>query len=397
MNCIRFIFYVVGLFLVLINHAFADPFLYGIGQAKLSSYLAPNTAGMVAVEAGPRNYRASGTLGWELVPCHRLKVTGEWLWQNIDFNFATTPSREWVQQEALGVGYQYLLNNPVINYLDLTGYYSHAPSKNLIAVDFRDLAGRIVSDERHIAGSNARGIAPAIHVVPWLGGEASFALNWDQVVYETQNRPRVDAKGYGGTTKFSQLFHGLGENYRLAGSAAARAPFNYYHAEIDWIKPYFSSELLVGVFTDYTQGKHSLTNTSLVGLNVSYVMDKVITCRTAGPIVQSNSLVNWVQDPAVYMPRVLALSDEKINQCAPGTEPRFRATTVPDIHLDQLPFDVSKLFTGNNLTFSLTQASGTAQISSAGIITGGISSGIIVTASGPCGPPVSTSAFNIIP
>ncbi len=81
------------------NTAFADSnnFLTGIAHNQVSADLSPNIAGMAATEVGPRNYRVSGTLGFALNPCNRIKATGEWLWQDIDYSFITGTSREWVQ------------------------------------------------------------------------------------------------------------------------------------------------------------------------------------------------------------------------------------------------------------------------------------------------------------
>lgn len=380
-----------------------DNFLGGIARGQLSSDFTSNTAGSAAFEAGARNYRVSGTVGWEMNPCNRVKLTGEWLWQDIDYNFFTNTTRQWMNQTAVGAGYQFVLNNPIFNYLDITGYYSHAPSKNLIGVDFKQQStGLFQQLFRHIAGSNAGGISPSVYFHPWAGAEGNLAANWDKVVYENEFSNHKTAKGWGGTASLTQAFHTLGENFELGGTAAIRAPFNNYRAELDWLNPYPTSQLLVGLFGEFTQGKDSLPNTSLVGVNVSYAMDTPAPRGARG--VRSNSLLAYVSDPAVYMPQVLAIAEQAINICPQGSGPAFRGM-IPTLSTTgaggnaALPFDASHLFTGNNLTFTLLNAPGYS-ISPAGVITAtpGIATvtGAIVVASGTCGPSAMSNGFEIV-
>lgn len=373
--------------------------LGGIVHGQVSADLSPKTAAMTAVEVGPRNYRVSGTVGMAVNPRNRLKMTGEWLWQDIDYSFLTSVSRQWVQQSAVGVGYQFVLNNRFINYLDLSGYYSHAPSKNLASVDFIDVAtGNIFVNLRRIAGSNAGGISPGVHFIPWRGAEGSLAANWDDVQYDTVNTAKRTAKGFGGTLGLTQALQAYGQNFKLGASAAFRAPFDYYGVEADWVKPLPTSLLTLGIFVDYTRGKQTLVNTSLVGINLSYAIDTPAPIVNNAWAVKPDSLLAWVSQPAVYMPQVLAVSDGSVNRCTAGSGPSFSGQMM-DILLTAIPYDISTRFTGNGpRRYSLTKSSGDAVINpSTGVITSVTgATNVVVTATGPCGPPASTNAFAII-
>lgn len=387
---------------LLTQTAFAgdDNFLTGILRGQVSSDLTANTAGLAAVEVGPRNYRVSSTVGIALNSCNRFKLTGEWLFQNIDYTFLTGTTREWVQQSAVGLGYQLILNNPIIPYVDFKGYYSYAPSKSLAGVDFLDVASNIIpTDLRRIAGSTAEGVAPTVHFNLWYGAEGTLALNWDDVVYNNKYTTQITAKGGGGTVGFTQVMQLFRQNFKAGLSASVRTPFNYYHAELDWIPFLPTSQLLVGVFGDYTKGKQTLTNTSLVGVNLSYAID---ACSSPSypmmPVPQNRSLLNWIADPAVYMPQVLAIKEEGFDRCPPGSELHFDGRIV-NVMLKDMPLDFSRRFPGNGpITFSLTKSSGDAAISSTGLVTASVpSTNVVVTAVGSCGPPVMTNSFDINP
>ncbi len=389
-----------SVFLTATTSAFAqtDNFLDGVARGQLSGDMSSYSAGAAAVEAGPRNYRVSGTVGLRMNPRNRIKITGEWLWQDIDYGgFFTDTTREWVQQPAVGLGYQLALNNRFINYFDLGGYYSHAPSKTLINVDFLDVpSGNIFTEMRRIAGSTAGGANAGVHFHPWCGAEGSLALNWDDVVYDNQNTDRVTAKGFGGTVALTQDLQAFGQDFEMGLSAAIRRPFDFYRAELNWVNPLPGSQLLIGIFGDYNRGKDELPNTGLVGLNLSFAVDAPVSRTKTGKGINPDSLLAWVNQPAVYMPQVLAISDEAINQCTVGAGPGFRGQ-IADVKLSDLPLDLSHRFTGNGpFTFTLTKSSGNAQIDASGKVTATVpSTNVVVTASGPCGGPASTNSFNI--
>lgn len=383
-------------------------FLGGIVRGQITKDFPYHTGGSFGFEAGPRNYRASGTLGWEATPCQRLKLTGEYLTQDIDYNFYSGVSRQWVQQGAVGLTYQYALNDQFQDYLSLSGFYSHAPSKNLSTItgSFATSATTATTwtDFRRIAGSNAGGVSPAITTHLWQGNETSLAANWDDVVYDNRNQPQKKAQGFGGTASISQDFKIYCENFKIGGSAAARAPFNHYEGELDWVKPFSTSSLLVGVFGGYTQGKYSLPNTGIAGVNVAYYID---TPAQTPPIAKAQSFLSWMGEPAVRLPQVLAIVDENVVQ-APGC--RFATPTFTSTIANQSSeasstqtFNSPTHFTGTNLTYTAVTSSvtggGTSTVTinpTTGVVTvTGLrsTSTITITATNPCGVAVSSNAF----
>ncbi|MHB1947167.1 MAG: hypothetical protein ACYCQI_03530 [Gammaproteobacteria bacterium] len=371
-----------------------------------------HTAATVGFEAGYRNYRATGTFGWEPVPCQRVKITGEYLTQNIDYNFYSGVSRQWVQQGAVGVDYQYALNDCFQDYLSLSGWYSHAPSVDLStrSGSFVNSVGGIIhwTDLRRIAGSNAGGLSPAITTHLWQGNEATLALNWDDVVYDNIYQPKKRAEGFGGTASMSQLFQLGCQNFKVGASAALRTPFNYFEGEVDWIKPFPTSSLLVGVFGGYTHGKFSLPSTGIAGVNVSYAIDTPTAPVRSVPPTQT--FLAWMGKPAVRMPQVLAIVDESVTQvpqCRTEAAPVFTGTIVNQDGPSDVAqtFNSPSQFSGTDLTYTVTSTKtggGTSTVtinSTTGAVTvTGLRSTthITITATDPCGHSVSSNTFNAV-
>lgn len=369
-----YIYWIGLLFFFLTSTTFAAPgnplsnstnnFLGAIVHGQVTHDISANTAGTVAVDAGSRDFRASGTVGAQLGPKNRLKATGEYLQQNIDFTFFTGATRQWVQQGALGLSFQHAFYNAG-DYFTLDGYFSHAGSHNLSSITqlFPSTYGYTTAiDQRRIAGSNAGGVNPGVTFHLWQGSTFDVILNYDYVSYANTLGSKIKAAGFGSTGNFTQAFQIDNADFQIKATAAARAPFNDYQLEGDWVYPSPTTALLIGVFGEHVQGKQSLPDTSIVGLNLNYQMDAP-PARVPSPRAQS--FTSWMAKPAVRMPTVLAISDENIVTLVPGPPPTstcLAPTTIGSIGsisgtaFHSFSFATAPFFNGNNqsLTFSQT-------------------------------------------
>ncbi len=301
-------------------------FLGPTARVGFTSTLGDYSAYSVAGEAGIKNFRVGGTLGWKLTEFQRLKVSAEFLRQEITYAFFSGNTDQWMNQGAIGAAYQYdFADYSYRPQFELSAYGSHAPSKSLNTVTgtFTN-AGMPTKfvDTRRIAGSNGAGIAPGLAITPWTGGRLSAAVNYDSVRYNKNYSPGENAVGLGGTLGFSQA---LTDTLSLGLAAEVRQPFNNYAANLSWSDvPYFDRWTLA-LFGDYTVGKSTLPNTYNVGLSANYFLDR--RCGQPVPVnwkgernlkgevelqPYNDGLLAWAADPAVYMPQVLAVVDEKI-------------------------------------------------------------------------------------
>ncbi len=365
-------------------------FLGPTARLGYTSTLNNSTAYSLAGEAGIKNFRVGGTIGFKLAENQLFKISAEYLWQKITYAFFSGDTNQWVNQGAVGAAYQYeFVDNSYKPQLGISGYFSHAPSKTLndITGTYVNSQGFVTSfvDSRRIAGSNAAGVSPGISIAPWNGGRVGAEINYDNVRYDTRNAPNEDAKGLGGTLKLNQA---LTDNIDLGASAAVRQPFNNYAANLDWNHVPFYGDWTLGLFGDYTVGKNTLPNTWNLGLSANYFLDQrcpvMIPANLKGeadlkaemvsqPI--NDNLLAWTADPAVYMPQVLAIVDERVtNTCTADVR---LVSPIPDqgTFRGDGSFSVASNFSGSNITYSLTtvpvspDADGNAvTIDSAGVI-----------------------------
>jgi len=394
-------------------HASSGPttFLGPTLQGSYTGNINNNSAYSLLGEAGVKNFRVGGTLGWKAEENQYLKLSAEYLTQDITYSFITGNSNQWMSQGALGAGYLYEFAGNYQPHFDLNAYVSHAPSKSLSAVNGTTIVAGVLNNftvQRRIAGSNAAGIVPALSIAPWQGGRVGVGLNYDNVRYDKNYSPNEDAKGFGGTATFDQK---LSQTVDFGLSAAVRQPFNNYAANVSFSNPAFNNWVL-GVGGDYTTGKNTLPNTWDVLFSASYSFDKRTVSapaaykgfkgETAMPV--HDDLMSYTADPAVYMPQVLAVTDQReITSCAYG-QPTFTGTianqtTAPGV---TQTFNSPTSFGGTGLTYTVVSSKtggGTSTVtinSTTGAVTvTGLRSTttITITATNPCGARVSSNAF----
>lgn len=363
------------------------------------------TAYSLAGEAGIRNFRVGGTLGFLIDEHQRIKVSGEYLWQKITYAFFSGNDDVWVNQGAVGAAYEYLFSDLALKpQFDISGYYSHAPNKTdgTVTGTYVTAAGVTspFTDHRRVAGSDAGGVAPGVSVQAWMGGRVSLALNWDDVTYNTEYSSHKSADGFGGTVELNQE---LWQDLNLDLTASDRAPFNNYTATLAWTNVQYYGDWTLGIDGAYTTGKKTLPDTWNIGLSADYFLDRRSPQRVSmkgegglkGEVTQArnDNFLAWTADPAVYMPQVLAIVDQ--SSCSghvtfSGTIPNYALT--PGTH----PIATASYFSGSNLTYTLA-VSGTVPAGDSfhidpatGVITAVITGAVVdasltVTAKTSCG------------
>ena len=373
-------------------------FLGPSAALSVTKSMSENSAFSIAGEGGPRNLRLGGTIGWEMNYCQRIKATAELLRQKLTYSFFDGRQSAWMNQGALGVAYLYDFHEsvPYNTQFDLSAYISHAPSRTLgtssgtfINADGDPQNYTVV---RRVAGSNGAGISPGIGISPWMGTHVGLQLNYDNVRYDTAHRNSANAQGLGGTVYLNQA---LTKNVNLGLSAAVRAPYNEYQANIAWNNVPCAPQWIFRVYGDYAIGKNTLPTTYNVGIGADYLVDAVEEVQVpASPApmprfkdqptpqkrlykdqrvykdqilppmeweegdATNKNLLKWTSIPAVKIPTVLAVPDQKLtittsttsSVCVPPT------LIVPFGAIDTgLPFSrpLSANFSGSDLQYSI--------------------------------------------
>jgi hypothetical protein len=258
-------------------------------------------------EVGTHNFRLGGTYGRYVTDTQRLKFGGEYLTQGLKYNYSPGKEHHSVNQYALGTKYQFILDNCYISATEIGGYYSHANNKSF---DPYFCADRFVLVSRQIAGSDAYGFSADATIVPSDNNLLTISALYDHVNYKRIFNDHNEVSGLGIGLDFCQE---LPCNFSFDIKAEIRRPFNFFEAKLVWTAALCESDITVGVYANYTKSKRfSLPNVAGVGFELCYVFgsfeDPTYCDQKAS--YPCNDLVCWVAKPAVYMPIVLAASEQ---------------------------------------------------------------------------------------
>ena len=273
-------------------------------------------------EIAPRNFRGSTTYGVYFTPTQRFKISGEYLTQNLDFHFSSGHHKKWVSQAAVGAEYQYLLNNRCFKSIEMGTAYSHA---------FRT--------HHHISDSNASLSFLGTTARLWTCAFLSLAGEYDWVEFDRKHRHDKSSNGFGGSVDFVQQF---GKDFSLNLGAQFREPFNSYQGLLNWNHRFSQCNLDIGVFGNLTEGHDGVRDIRTVGLQLGISFGpKPKTCGRSVEMSASGrncyarqycDVSQWVASPAVYVPIVLVIADEK--KPSPSMNCNGQAPTLTGAPLD---------------------------------------------------------------
>ncbi len=330
---------------------------FGSAQLNLvSSFYDDALAIALLGEVGPANYRANGTIG-SLYDCHMIKVGGEFLGQKIKYNFSSGNEKRWVHQYAVGGRYEYVQSCDWFQSIFISGQAAHAPSEHL--ADSECTIGGVTNFfERRLAGSTYYNVEGGVTFAPWEYASFLVGAGYNKIRYDKVECGEKNFQGLGVDVEFAQRFC---DDFVLDLKGEFRRPYNYAEAALNWQCDTSCGILSIGIFGGYVWGKTDLPNVTTAGVEFGLNFGPCQTYRHSSICSQSlccgpsdsERLRAWVSDPAVYMPIVLVVAEERNTGCG------------DPIALDQIPEQVfckretfllnsSLFFTGAALTFSMT-------------------------------------------
>lgn len=294
-------------------------------------------------DVGNNEYRLNGTLGHVFSEHQRLKLTTEYLAQNLDFSFKTGPLDKWVGQGAAGLTYEYLFPGRFLHDLNLNAFYSKAWSKDLGPKIFSDptsLETGLSEDWRRIAGGIDKSASFGLDLLPFKTTLLGLQVNYDNLHYDmiypiTADNPDPSASGLGGTLTLDQL---LGKYFKLKLLGSKRKIYDVYQAELAWlVKSNADHHLEISLFAEHLINDNSAQSSGLIkntdnriGLNFAYQFGNGQSSDANGYTLEDKNsqgdIVNWTGSPAVHMEKVLAVKDEMIQH--------IKAPQVSDFEAD---------------------------------------------------------------
>jgi hypothetical protein len=345
-----------------------------------------SSATSLILQGGEDNFRVNGTIGAYFTDQQRIKASYDFMQERLAFRFATGKTHKWINQQAGGLQYDYLVDGCFVKAFTVSGFYSYAQSKSL--ADFQVAPGLVL--ERHIAGSNYWNINAGVTTSPWENGFLGLELNYGQLKYERKLYSDRKLSGWGGKIVFDQYFddsvhvHAAGEWKRFSKFAEAKVSKTFC---------FECGALDVGVFASRLVGEHGLNNNTRYGIEIllgpqgvgaaqSYYTYDPCRCRT------QCDLIGWISQAAVEMPAIYAIAEQRLS-CT-GAPTALTTSISVEFNGAEVTVSAASAFSGSDLFYSLSSNADVATIDSAtGLITipanyeGG--SSFTVTASNGCG------------
>lgn len=245
-------------------------------------------------EGGREIFRFNGTYGREMGDTCFAKVSLEYLKQRLGLAFLSGREHKWVNQGAIGLAYRFSL-------AELTLNYSHAPDRNLFS---HVIPNRNALCDKKIAGSHAFGMSCLSSYVIWEGGTMTGGLVYDYVHFKRKFQRNRGIQGLGFKIGVDQsLDYG-----RLHLGLAVEAPFIFYEASFASRLCFFGCPLDVALYGQRVHGLKSIPSSSRMGIEIGFNLERMMACDFRD---HSSHLMEWLATPAVYMPEVLVMKDEK--------------------------------------------------------------------------------------
>jgi hypothetical protein len=290
---------------------------YGfILTSKYAQELGESNAIAIEADAGKNENRLNGTWGFALTNKSRMKVTGEYLWQQMNFGFDSGSVNKWVGQQAYGAEYDYLISKGFVQDFNLNLDYSQAQSKDLGEQDFQQ-NGTTWENFRHIAGGRDESASAGFHVAPFHRTLVGIQLNYDNLDYNTEYQNNQNVSGFGTTLSLQQL---VTDHIKLQLTSSQRKPEQSYQAELDYLAHTVpGTQLQLGLTGSHNVGAGTLPTDNRIGLNLAYTWGGSTHDHPAAytdfvnksEVDSHADLAGYASAPAVRRDQVFAVADQK--------------------------------------------------------------------------------------
>lgn len=308
-----------------------DTLLGMIYDAQYTNKITDKSAFSVIGEYGANQARANGTLGFQLYPDGLIKFTGEYLSQTLPFTFDSGDINQEVTQNAYGFDFQHNVNHMALKNINFGGYYAKAPNVSLSTVNYFDEYGIEYINQRNLAGATTQGLdfGGSLQLTPMTS--IDLTLNYDDIVYNTEltDDTYYNDSGIGGTFQINQL---IGERMLFSANTEFRPIYNSYGLELSYA-PAFAKTigLQVGLFAEHLMSSNETPDSNIYGLQLSFLGDDAGKAPNYGINVGQGNMdvLDWVKNPAVYMERVLIMSEQITTIANPVTINLMYPTSGP--------------------------------------------------------------------
>lgn len=289
--------------------------------SKYTQLLNADNAFSGDIEIGAEQRRFNLTWGHTFTDNQRVKISGENFGQKLNFDFTADSTKQWIYQNALGLTYEYLLQNAWFSDVNFNTFYSQALSKTLSTQPFINTTG-IYDDYRHIAGGTVKSVSSGTDIAITKATQLNVQLSYDDLHYDTNYEQAPNKKGIGTSFTLNQL---ITQRFKIALLASRRPIYDNYQTSLNWLLyDVPGSTLEMDIIGNRILGKSTAQNDTQFNLNLIYQWGgdtrghpTVYTAFTAP--LNEGDLSDWSSSPAVYMQQVMAIKDEKVVRVGDST------------------------------------------------------------------------------
>jgi hypothetical protein len=329
-----------------------DTLLGTIFNAHYAQRISNDWAMGLLGEYGANQSRLNGTLGYQLWTDGQVKFTGEYLTQNLPFDFDSGSINQNVNQTAYGVQLQQNFHDPLFQDVNFGGYWSKASNVGLDDVVFVD-NGLYYTNERNIAGAVTEGVDVGTDLILTPATGLNMTLFYDNVDYTTDftEDSSEDTFGAGGSL---ELTHIITDRLEVSAKSEFRAVYNIYGGALSW-SPAATQALGLhfSVFGQHLISHNQTPDSNSFGLEVGLLSDDggKSPGYTLANAAALGDLESWVRTPAVYMERVLAIAEERTTLNAP-TVGSLTPSSGPFVGGNTVTISGSNFLPGVSVTFN---------------------------------------------
>jgi hypothetical protein len=316
-----------------------DSDLSWIVDAGYAQNLGSKAAAALKISAGPNEYRGNGTLGFAITPKQQIKLTYEYLSQNLPFDYSSGTINQRVSQNAYGAAYRYMLGNSILQGIELSGSYTKANSMNLADVNMPD-TDQI--DQRRIAGGQQKNGLASVILTPFKNTIVKLGAGYSASSFDTQ----WDSNQANSTIAYNVETSHLVTPQTLVSASVNNTSTNMANTvKISRILPGHLEANITGQYNvSHVEGIASNAN---ISAGLSYPAPKTYSNMFAGGI---GDLKSWVEQPVIYNSRVLAIAEERLLSTKISTSP-IKPREIPVGMTLQPTINTSDYFTFDPKTF----------------------------------------------
>lgn len=186
-------------------------------SSKLTTMIGGSTTNGLAFEVaiGQKTMRTNATYGFSLFDNHFFKVTDDLLYQKLEFDYGIDFGKheELVYQNAIGAAYRYNIGGSFLKGLEVSGYFSYAPSKNstfkpepfIYVPTDEDGVYRVVNFHGRLAGSRLYHQSAGVEVSPWKDSLITLGVDYERYDFDNKWSENISDDSFGVHANFSHI------------------------------------------------------------------------------------------------------------------------------------------------------------------------------------------------